>query len=354
MAIIISKDGESARKIEKTPFEKEDSLQKYIFNHPESLPLYEIKEDIKLLIVAREFSTNSGSIDALGIDKEGEIYIIETKLYKNRDKREIIAQVLDYGASLWHNHNDFEGFLRILDSKINKEFKMSLNQKLKDFFNIEDEGLSILLESIKLNLNGGNLKFVIPMDNIHSQLKDLIIYINQNSKFDIYGVELEYYKDQNYEIIIPKLYGAEVKKDIGISTKRGKWDEERFFEDAAKNLKENEIKAVKILYDFSKEKTDSISWGVGIETGSFSSYFSKISIRALYNVCSEGSLGINFGSLHDNEITEKYRDEFKKELERIFNIKFPADYNKKYPSVSIKKWGPKVNEFMEVIENLIK
>jgi hypothetical protein len=49
----------------------------------------------------RAFPTNSGPIDALGINKDGEIYIIETKLYKNPDKRLVVAQVLDYGASLW-------------------------------------------------------------------------------------------------------------------------------------------------------------------------------------------------------------------------------------------------------------
>ena len=60
MAIIISKNGKNAQKIDKSDFEKEDYLQKYIHDNPESLPLYEIKEDIKLLIVAREFPTNSG------------------------------------------------------------------------------------------------------------------------------------------------------------------------------------------------------------------------------------------------------------------------------------------------------
>lgn len=40
-------------------------------------------------------------IDAVALDQNGDIYLIETKLYKNPDKRQVIAQVLDYGASLW-------------------------------------------------------------------------------------------------------------------------------------------------------------------------------------------------------------------------------------------------------------
>lgn len=68
---------------------------------------------------------------------------------------------------------------------------------------------------MKNNLNEGNFKFVVLMDSMHDQLKDLILYMNQNSKFDIYGVELEYYQHESFEIMIPKLFGAEVKKDIG-------------------------------------------------------------------------------------------------------------------------------------------
>jgi RecB family endonuclease NucS len=64
--------------------------------------------------LAREFSTKSGPIDALGVDKDGELYLIETKFYKNPDKRTVVAQVLDYGASLWSN---FRGPLEILLNK---------------------------------------------------------------------------------------------------------------------------------------------------------------------------------------------------------------------------------------------
>ena len=32
------------------------------------------------------------------------------------------------------------------------------------------------------------------MDAVEDRLKDLIVYINQNSQFDIYAVQMEYYK----------------------------------------------------------------------------------------------------------------------------------------------------------------
>src|SRR3989338_3381026 len=138
MAIIISKNGKNAQKVEKSTFEKEDSLQKYIYDNQESIPLYDIKEDIRLLILAREFPTNSGPIDAIGIDKYGELYIVETKLYKNADKRTVVAQSLDYGAALWKHSNDFNEFLSVLDEHTQKIFKLKATEKIKEFFQIGD------------------------------------------------------------------------------------------------------------------------------------------------------------------------------------------------------------------------
>jgi hypothetical protein len=118
MAIIISKNGKDAKRIDQSRFEKEAHLQKYIYDNPETIPLYDIKEDIKLLILAREFPTESGPIDAIGIDKDGEIYLVETKLYKNPDKRLVVAQVLDYGASLWRSGLGFDDFIGNLNQEV--------------------------------------------------------------------------------------------------------------------------------------------------------------------------------------------------------------------------------------------
>lgn len=45
MAIIITKNGKEAKKIDKSDFEKENYLQNLIHESPESIPVYEIAED---------------------------------------------------------------------------------------------------------------------------------------------------------------------------------------------------------------------------------------------------------------------------------------------------------------------
>ena len=209
MSIIISENGKNAKKIDKSEIEKEGYLQNYIHQNPEAIPVYEIEEDKKLFVVAREFSTESGPIDALAVDKDGDIYVVETKLYKNPDKRTVVAQALDYGASLWR-HSDYGEFINKINNEINNKFKISFEEKLKDFFNLDDEQISTTLEAIKINLQQGNIKFVILMDSIDDRLKDLIVFINQNSQFDIFAVQMEYYQFEKYEIMIPKLFGVEV------------------------------------------------------------------------------------------------------------------------------------------------
>ena len=214
MPIIISKKGNSsANVVEKSEFENEDTLQKYIHEHPEAIPVYEIRRDKRLLVVAREFETQSGPIDALAVDKDGDIYLVETKLHRNSDKRRMMAQVLDYGASLWRHISDFEVFLSTLDQHSKHNWGMDFRVKARDFFDLDDDRTAFMLSAMRRNLRDGNLKFVVLMDSMDEGLKDLITYINQKSQFDIYGVELEFYSHLEHEIAIPRIFGVEVKKD---------------------------------------------------------------------------------------------------------------------------------------------
>ncbi|MCH7985038.1 MAG: hypothetical protein IH847_00430 [Acidobacteria bacterium] len=356
MTIIISKGGKNATKVEMSAIEKEDYLQRYVYENPESIPLYEIKEDIRLLILVREFPTASGPIDALGVDGDGEIYLVETKLYKNPDKRLVVAQVLDYGASLWR-YRDFNEFVGVVEGELNKKFGVGLHQRLKDFFGLEEDEVAGLLDNLRRNLNEGNFKFVVLMDKLHERLKDLIVFVNQNSKFDLFAVELEFYRFEEYEIVIPKLFGAEVKKDVGARSgggSRSEWDEDKFFRDATQKLGEKELVAVKRLYEFSKGIAETISWGSGAKTGSFNVKFDRISRRSLYSVYSSGLLSVHFGWLDDSETARSHRDEFKKRIEGIKGFIVPESYQEIHPAFPPERWCPVVDDFIVAVRELLK
>ena len=304
MTIIVSEKGKNAQIIEPTGFKQENSLQKYIHNYPESIPIYEIKEDKKLFIISREFSTNSGSIDAIGVDRDGDVYIIETKLHKNPDKRTVIAQALDYGASLWRHNIDFHKLLEKFDTSIRKEFSISFIEKLMLFFELTEEHTENLVENIENNFKEGNFKFIILMDQIGERLKDLIIYMNQNSKFDIYGVCFKHYNLDKYEIIIPKIFGADIKKDVPTRSKKIQWDQALFFADLNKNCNEEYIDVAKKILTWAKTNGLPIKWGSGGKQGTF---YPDITIKgerySLFGVNTTGKIDITFQSLpYDKEI----------------------------------------------------
>jgi hypothetical protein len=357
MSIIISSNGSNAVRVNKSSFDKEKFLQEYIYANPESIPLYDIKEDIRLLVLAREFPTNSGPIDAIGIDGSGELYIIETKLYTNADKRTVIAQALDYGASLWNHSNDFNEFLATLDEHTQKVFKLNTTDKIKEFFSLDDESVDQVIEKTKRNLNDGVFHFVILMDKIDDRLKDLIKFVNQNSQFDIYAVEFEYYKHESQEIIIPKIFGAEVKKDIAVSTSsssaRRKWNEEQLLDDARKNYSTDEYNAFKKIYDFSKENADDIGFGSG-KYGSISPRFKNVSERSLYTLGTDGRMSFNFEWIRkeDGERDAEFIDKYAKALMDI-GFTIPENYIEVRPSVLSEEWVSRSDKFIEVIKRVL-
>lgn len=174
MSILISKNGKNAIKIEKIGFNQELEIQKYIYDNPESIPIEEINDGVTFFIADREFPTNSGPIDALGFDSEGNIYIIETKLFKNPDKRKVLAQVLDYGASLWDFSQNPDEFFDFLKQRFKLKNKIELEEKFINNFSESDD----IIANIKMNLIEGNFNFLILMDEVHSSLKNLTYYIN--------------------------------------------------------------------------------------------------------------------------------------------------------------------------------
>jgi len=354
MSIIISTNGKKAVRVEKTPFDKEHKLQEYIYENPESIPIYEIKEDIKLLILAREFPTNSGPIDAIGVDKDGEIYIVETKLFKNPDKRTVIAQALDYGAALWKHSANFDEFLGILDEHTQKMFSIRTNEKIKEFFSLSDEESVAVIDRVRANLSDGSFHFVILMDELGDRLKDLILYVNQNSQFDIYAVELEYYKHETSEIIIPRIFGAEVKKEVitksGSSGSRQYWTEDMLLEDARNKYTPEQFKAFKEIYEFSKNVSDEIRFGSG-SYGSFNPIFNKVCPRSIYTLGTNGRLSFNFDWIEDKAFCKRYAELLTKAGFKIAASITQGGYTKR-PSVLPEEWTPRAKEFTKVISEL--
>lgn len=152
-------------------------------------------------------------------------------------------------------------------------------------------------------------------------------------------------------IIIPKLYGAEVKKEVGVATSvrpRGNWNEASFFEDAEKQLSPQNVERLRKLYQFSVEHAQ-LSWGTGA-LGSFSAKFANVSVaKSLYSVFSNGNLWLNFGWLGDEERAAAGAEKFGHELKRLAGFDLPDDFQQRRLIINAEGWLHLYENFINVV-----
>jgi hypothetical protein len=354
MSILISKKGKETQIVDKSDFQKEYNLQEYITKNPESIPIYELKEDKRLFVAKREFPTSSGPIDAVAVDEDGDIYVIETKLYKNPDKRTVVAQALDYGAALWKHVTDFRAFIEILDEETLRRFSLRFREKIQEFFTLDDEQVDSMLDVIQDNLMQGNIKFVILMDSIEKRLKDLIVYINQNSKFDIYATELEYYRFEEYEIVIPRVFGSEVKKSMSKPSDTRQWDRESWYKELKNRREAEEVEIVKRMEILAEKRPLILAWSSDRKDQRATLWFFYDSCR-LFGIRVDGKIEIRFGNImkHPPFDNEAKRGELASRLNEIPSVDLPSTLTfTGYPSISIVSLKSKasLNRFFKAFD----
>jgi hypothetical protein len=177
-------------KIMSSEYDEESLLQSLIKEYPTLLPSI---SSGRIFTLVDEYPTDVGSIDILCVDEDGRIYIVETKLQKNSDRRAIVAQLLDYAAQM--GKEAFDTFQRKIKGRTGK----SINEILG-----ESEESAEISDRIRQSLAEKNFVLIVAMDNIEPRLQDVIIYLNQVWGMDIFGLELsKYYVEGKGEVFVP-------------------------------------------------------------------------------------------------------------------------------------------------------
>lgn len=355
MAIILSRHGRPAIKLERTIIQEESYLQRYIYEHPDILPLDQIQADIRPLVLVREFPTTSGPIDAIAVDQNANVYLIETKLYKNPDKRLVLAQVLDYGAALWKGYSDPDDFILRLDSLMQERTGNGFSQRITEFYAFEADTTSEFIESLKNTIASGQFRFVVLMDVVEERLKNLIAYVNANSGFDVLGVALDFYQHEDIDILIPTLHGAEAKKVVGAprTNTRRQWDERSFFTDAAPRLSAEHLQALRSLYEWAKANADKLRFGTGAVIGSFNAEFAAVSQRSVFTARSDGSLTLSFKWLTEPESARAWSEHFGLALQRD-GFSIPKGFTELWVSLPETEWIPRVSDFIRILSSEVE
>ena len=345
MTIIISSNGKEPKILKPESFKDEKAMQKFIANNPESLGLVKYKTDLNLRIICREFSTLHGEyIDHIGVDQYGDIYIIETKFYANPDKRKVIAQIIDYGATFWSNRKDFEDFEIKVNNWLKKERNTSLNEEIEKFGEDKFEDLK---EKIVDNFSNSRFKFVIVMDEVDDKTKNIVGFLTENSEFTIILIEFKHYSHDGNDIIVPELYGHEIEKTKrSTQRKHYDWDRQELF-DYISDFTENEINAVQKVHDFIENyDPSSLKYGESSQPrcmGYFKGTRANISIRG-------DNLKLQFfkGAFS----TEDWK-KIVTECDQIgFGISEKLEMGYVEPTIEKEVWVPKVDDLLLILKEI--
>ena len=262
MTIALKVGKQNSKLLEASAFRRESDLQSNLSKNLKIIPVQEIEDGLELLLIGREFYSRHGPIDILAVDQNGQLYILETKLSGNSDKRRAVAQVMDYAAALWRDYRkNPEAFFRAISNK----YEFNLQAEAMNFAGFDEELSSDFTRKVAANLESGAFRLMVVMDEINDQLKDLIAYINTNSELSLYAIQLHYYKDESndLEIIIPELYGAEIRKSSASTSSFIDSTKEQFWADV--DSESSLFESLKLIIDNLEEiagsKGSNISYG---------------------------------------------------------------------------------------------
>jgi hypothetical protein len=198
---MIVETGESAYPVlVETLAEDEGQIQELVKANPDLLAIEEFGLQGPLLVVGRESTVASGSIDLAAVARGGELLVIEFKTGpQNSDFRHAIAQLLDYGSFLWSQT------LHQFESAVAVRFFVSercTDQRLRGRASLRDAAFAVwpdmsdqewegFQNRLAQQLTDGTFHYVLVAQRFTSTMERTITYMNHAlSSSRMYGVEL--------------------------------------------------------------------------------------------------------------------------------------------------------------------
>ncbi len=161
----------------------EDLLQELLFEHPECIPISDIEPGFSTLVsVCREMPTPHGPIDNLFMTMDGDIVLVEAKLFRNPEaRRKVVAQALDYASCLFEmGYEQFQAAALKGDGG-----KRSKATSLYELFRSDPEALdeSRFIDAVSRNLRRGRIVILVVGDGIREEAERLTEALQSHAGF---------------------------------------------------------------------------------------------------------------------------------------------------------------------------
>jgi hypothetical protein len=202
---ILQLDGAKLTVSTESRFATEQDLHVAVAAHPEVLP----SEDIglgPLVALGTELGFGAGPLDLLAADPQGRLVIVEFKRgTENPDVRKVVAQVLDYGASLWRTSYD----------EVGRRCAGADGAAAPDLAAIAAAGCALLdvpfdpdafRGGVEAVLDSGEFVFLYVGRDLDERTRRIMTYLAEGPRMKFFAVEVDYFRagDGPSAVLVPR------------------------------------------------------------------------------------------------------------------------------------------------------
>lgn len=298
--------------LKEKPIKPEEKLQNLIEKHPSLIPSSEIVSSPSFVILKREAGVSSGSIDLLLIDQYMVPTILETKVANPETRRKIVAQGLDYAASLT---TEITG--EVINDWANNYWGKKLQDTLRETLGIDRLDTRL----INQNLERTRIRLIFAADVVPIELKRMVEFLNKSSReLEAYALEVRLFPTTAGDIFTVSIFGPTIREKSQKLTTRRQIDKDGLLL-LAKEKNEKLALRIERLIDTAQENGFLLTWGtkvsqlrVDVPNGP------KFKILEMYP---EGSLSVDFQDISlRSSMIKKIYDQLDEiiDLQKVFQL----------------------------------
>lgn len=167
---------------------------------------------------------DTGFVDVAAIDGSGALTLVECKLASNPEiRRQVLGQVLAYASGLWRV--ELPRFEALWEARHPKRHGIARAVLGED--HLAEDG-DLLREAVRAALAEGRFALVLAVDSITPELRRTVEYLNAHTigEVSVLALELRYAKEGPVEMIIPRVFGAELAASVTRVGHRRQWSED--------------------------------------------------------------------------------------------------------------------------------
>jgi hypothetical protein len=280
-------------------------LQRLVDRHPECLPISEIEPGFtRPVSVCMELPTRHGPIDNFLVTPDGDLVIVETKLWRNPEaRRKVIAQALDYASCLFEmDYAELERAALAGDSG-DRERPKSLFDAVVSGEEIDE---SAFIDAVNANLSRGRILILVVGDGIRSETQRIVGSLQSHAGFHFtFGlVELAVFESPGTDdlIVQPRTLARTVMVERGIVV----IDDKRVAVQAGALLDENSVPRSQARKTITAERflecMDEIQTGLAAKIAALLADLQSLDVYPEY----KGSLNLKWDPPEGNSVNMGY------------------------------------------------